>query len=216
MGKHKKELFAEIDVKVGLQNVDKVSRTLCSPNFKFEGNGRQYDFNASRLVEVSRAKELLDRGSTNVAAIILEQAEKSLKERNKIIRIADKYGWDVVEEYIDDPITENTDDATKLRQAEYRAKIKRREKVRQPQRTSPYHRIPDSERATSDLFRMPGATYSEEALGSKGAAATATRNVYSQSEYYGGKKNESTKCFYCNGEGYWAYQCQTVPFQRVV
>ena len=157
-----------------MQNVDKVSRTLCTTKFKFEENGRQYDFNASRLVEVSRAKELLDRGSTNAALRILEQAEKSLKERNKIFRIADKYGWDVVEEYMDDPITENTDDATKLRQAEYRAKIKRREKVRQPQRTSPYYRNPDSERATSDLFRRPGATYSEVALGGKGAAATAT------------------------------------------
>ena len=31
---------------------------------KFEGNARQYDFNASRLDEVSRAKELFDRGST--------------------------------------------------------------------------------------------------------------------------------------------------------
>ena len=148
---------------------------------------------------------MLDRGSTNAAASILEQAEKSLKEWNKIIYIADKY--DLYVEYMHDPITENTDDATKLRQAEYCAKIKRREKVRQPDRTSPYHRSPDSERATSDLFRSPGATYSEEALGSKGAAATATRNVYSQSEYYGGKKNKNTKCFYCNGKGHWAYQC---------
>jgi hypothetical protein len=39
----------------------------------------------------------------------------ALKGRNKIIRIADKYGWDVVEEYVDDPLTDGTDDATKLR-----------------------------------------------------------------------------------------------------
>ena len=68
-----------------------------------------------------------------------------------------------------------------MRQAKYRAKIKRREKVRQPQRTSPYYRNPDSETVTSDLFRRPGVTYSEEALGSKGAAGTAACNVYSQS-----------------------------------
>ena len=71
----------------------------------------------------------MDRGSTNAAASILEQAEKSLKGWNKIIYIADKY--DLYVEYMHDPITENTDDATKLRQAEYCAKIKRREKVRQ-------------------------------------------------------------------------------------
>ena len=67
LGKHKKKLSAEIDVTIGLQNVDKVSRsTVCTPKFKFEGNGRQNDFNASHLDEVSRAKELLYRGSTNL------------------------------------------------------------------------------------------------------------------------------------------------------
>ena len=47
------------------------------------------------------------------------------RSRNKIIRIADKYEWDVVEEYIDDPITDDHEDATKLRQVAYRAKLKR-------------------------------------------------------------------------------------------
>ena len=37
---------------------------LCTKKNKFEGNARQYDFNASCLDEVSRAKELFDRGST--------------------------------------------------------------------------------------------------------------------------------------------------------
>jgi hypothetical protein len=54
----------------------------------------------------------LDRDSTNAAASILEQAEKSLKGWNKIIYIADKY--DLYVEYMHDPITENTDDATKI------------------------------------------------------------------------------------------------------
>ena len=110
--------------------------------------------------------------------MILEQSEKSLKERNNNIRQEDKYSWDVVEEYMDDPIKENTDDTTILRQAENRAKIKRREKVRQSQTTNPYHRIPDSKRAMSDRFRRPGTTYSEEALRSKASAATVDRNVY--------------------------------------
>ncbi|CAG2211331.1 unnamed protein product [Mytilus edulis] len=67
---------------------------------------------------------------------------KGLKERNKLLRIADKYGWDVVDEYIDDPITEGTDDATKLRQADYRAKAKRRNKV--STRPAPYIPEPES------------------------------------------------------------------------
>lgn len=85
-----------------------------------------------------RTKELLDRGSIRAAVKILYHVEKSLKECSKIIRIADKL---VLEEYIDDLLTENTDDATKVRQTEHSANIKRREKARQSQRINPYHRI---------------------------------------------------------------------------
>lgn len=50
----------QLDSALGLQNVDKVSRsTLCTPKFKLEGNGKQYEFNAPRRDEVSRAKEFL-------------------------------------------------------------------------------------------------------------------------------------------------------------
>jgi lipoprotein NlpI len=45
---------------------------------------------------------------------ILEKTTKELRNRNKIIRIADKYGWDVVEEYMDDPITDELLSTEKL------------------------------------------------------------------------------------------------------
>lgn len=45
-----------------------------------------------------------------------------MNRRNKTVRIADKYGWDVVKECQDDSITDDADDATKLRQAIFRAK----------------------------------------------------------------------------------------------
>lgn len=57
-----------------------------------------------------------------------------------------------MEGYIDDPFTEENGDATQLKQAEYLAKNKRREKSRQYQRTNPSPRISEIERATSDLF----------------------------------------------------------------
>lgn len=85
-----------------------------------------------------RTKELLDRGSIRAAVKILYHVEKSLKECSKIIRIADKL---VLEEYIDDLLTENTDNATKVRQTEHSANIKRQEKARESQRINPYHRI---------------------------------------------------------------------------
>jgi hypothetical protein len=49
-----------------------------------------------------------------------------LRHRNKILRIADKHGWDTVKEYTDSDLADNAEDATKLRGAIFRAAKKRR------------------------------------------------------------------------------------------
>ena len=115
LSKHKKELFEEIDEKIGLQQCEKSKSSVATPKLKFEGNARQCEFNSSRIDEVSKARAFLEQKRIAAAERIVDQCEMALKERNKIIRIADKYGWDVVEEYVDDPLTDGTDDATKLR-----------------------------------------------------------------------------------------------------
>jgi hypothetical protein len=53
LSKHKKkELFEEIDEKIGLQQCEKPKSSVATPKFKFEGNARQYEFNSSRIDEV--------------------------------------------------------------------------------------------------------------------------------------------------------------------
>jgi hypothetical protein len=83
---------------IGLQHCEKQKSSVTTPKFKFERNARQYEFNSSRIDEVSKARVFLEQKSIAAAEKNLDQCEKALKERNKIIRIADKYGWDVVEE----------------------------------------------------------------------------------------------------------------------
>ena len=83
---------------IGLQHCEKQKSSVTTPKFKFERNARQYEFNSSRIDEVSKARVLWEQKSIAAAEKNLDQCEKALKERNKIIRIADKYGWDVVEE----------------------------------------------------------------------------------------------------------------------
>jgi hypothetical protein len=41
----------------------------------------------------------------------------TLRQRNKILKIADRHGWDTVNEYLDDPLADNNEDARKLRGA---------------------------------------------------------------------------------------------------
>ncbi|CAG2212269.1 unnamed protein product [Mytilus edulis] len=199
--RHKKELFAQIDLKIGNSLLEKSSRLpSIAPKFKFEGNGRQHEFNTARINELSRATDFLERGSVGAAVKALEQAEAALKERNKLLRIADKYGWDVVKS----SWTESTEEATRLKQAEYRAKMKRRDKYTKADRPNPYYKNPVEEKATSDLFRRPSSTYSEDSSRSRSTAGG--KGIYTSNEYFGGKKG-ATRCFYCNEEGHWAYQC---------
>lgn len=49
----------------------------------------------------------------------------TIKQRHKILKIADRHGWDTVNEYPDDPLADSVEDATKLRAAIDRASIKR-------------------------------------------------------------------------------------------
>ncbi|CAC5423347.1 unnamed protein product [Mytilus coruscus] len=210
LSRQKKEIVSEIDMKLSSQALENSTRsTVHTQKFKFECNSKQHSFNSLRLDKIFKVKSFIERGSLEAAIKLLRESEKALKERNKVIRIADKYGWDVVEEYMDDPLTDNSEDATKLRQAKFRAKAKRIDKAREKQMTSPYNRSNDftNEKGNADLFRRPGTSYSEESL--KGRSSNTSKNVYSQSEYYDGKKSD--RCFYCNAEGHFAYQCPKKP-----
>ncbi|VDI58551.1 Hypothetical predicted protein [Mytilus galloprovincialis] len=46
-----------------------------------------------------------------------EQEKETLRRRNKIQKIADKHGWDTVQEYLDSPFADNKDEAVNLRSA---------------------------------------------------------------------------------------------------
>jgi hypothetical protein len=37
------------------------------------------------------------------------------RQRNKILKIADRHGWDTANEYLDDPLADNNEDTFKLR-----------------------------------------------------------------------------------------------------
>ncbi|CAG2226821.1 unnamed protein product [Mytilus edulis] len=94
-------------------------------------------------------------------------SQKRRPERhNKVIRIADKYGWDVLE-FMDDPLTDNSEDATKLRRTgKSRAKATRRDKACDKQRNSPYSRSNKfgNDKGNADLFRKANTSYQKTHL----------------------------------------------------
>ena len=59
------------------------------PEFRFEGNKKQYKLNRDVLDKIDRAKNTSDDESRTK---LLEEGEQLLLERNKHICLADKYG----------------------------------------------------------------------------------------------------------------------------
>jgi hypothetical protein len=47
--------------------------------------------------------------------LLINSELDTLRQRNKILKIADRHGWDTVNEYLDDPLADNNEDASKLR-----------------------------------------------------------------------------------------------------
>ena len=95
------------------------------PEFKFEGNKKQYQLNKKVLEKIKTAKDV---GDDDLRNELLEEGEQLLIERNKHICIAEKYGWDTVECYTTDPIASDSDDEKKIKKVVKECKLLREEK----------------------------------------------------------------------------------------
>lgn len=63
----------------------------------------------------------------------MKQAKNKLSERNTHVKIANKYGWDTLEEYLGDDLVDGPDEVAKLRKAESRTiKLRKENKDKKP------------------------------------------------------------------------------------
>ena len=137
------------------------------PSFKKKSHEVQYRFNEdirSKLTTVSGALKETPP-AIEKAATAVEEGEKMITERNKLIRIADRseYGWATVAEYEDDELAEDSDDEKKLFKAEARAGRKKRmakSKIVKKSFKKPgagwWQRMPASAPANSSALGMSG------------------------------------------------------------
>lgn len=115
------EQVSDIRREIVIRKSDNKSAT----NFKYSSCKNQFEFNSQRISELQLADDYLRIGRIEDARKILKQAKNKLSERNTHVKIADKYGWDTLEEYLGDDLVDGPDEVAKLRKAESRA-IKRR------------------------------------------------------------------------------------------
>ena len=84
------------------------------PDFKFKRNKIQYELNENVLEQLDVAASTSVEAERNEA---LEEGKRLLKERNKHIMLAEKYGWDAVDCYVQEPLAIDSDDDKRIRRA---------------------------------------------------------------------------------------------------
>jgi hypothetical protein len=108
--------------KLLIDHIDSKLDTVTSPvpntveefDFRQEGNTIQHKFNSQRSNKLSEVLCLIQSGHNEDA----EDVVSEIRQRNKLIKIADRHGWDTV-------LADDNEDATKLRTAIARASRKR-------------------------------------------------------------------------------------------
>ena len=99
--------------------------TEAEPEFKFEGNKKQYKLNRNVLDKIGSAMTTSDEEERNN---LLQEVEALLVERNKHICLTDKYGWDTVECYMAELLASDSGDEKRIKKAIKESKQLREEK----------------------------------------------------------------------------------------
>ena len=170
-----------------------------APEFRGEGNKIQFLFNQDRIRGLDGLSQKLFAGDFSGAIETLKSEKEAFRQRNKILRIADKHGWDTVKEYVDSDIADNSEDAAKIRAAISRAAAAKKRK-------SPYDR--------PQLPKTPGAF---DGLSNQqlflGNSKFGFRQDYQSRPFPQGYRkpkqlsSENNLCLYCRLPGHFAKFC---------
>ncbi|XP_062613052.1 uncharacterized protein LOC134274832 [Saccostrea cucullata] len=183
LAENKKLLLKELEAK----NSTCVSRE-SSVDFKLDHHKERYNFLTDLQSDFESIDKFIDFGDSLNAKEIIKKAVLRINDQKKVIRIADKYGWDVAKEYKDDPITESTEESQRLRQAEARAKRKRFDK-----------------RNYNNPFRTDSSKFFQQRF------TPYTRQFSSYGNFGGSQPSpyriQPDQCLYCNGFGHWSVNC---------
>ncbi|XP_061167508.1 uncharacterized protein LOC133176401 [Saccostrea echinata] len=193
-------LTEQLGKSIALKSAGHVPESRQTFEFKHEGHKIQFAFNQDRLFKLSEIEVLIQEGDFTKTTAVIAEEKTALQQRNKILKIADRHGWDTVHEYLDDPLADNTEDAAKLRYAVGRAARKR------SFRSKPYERRRESF-APSDLFRGFSQSYNSSDKFNTGAIRVGTTGFQFQRDRGG--------CFYCWQVGHLVRDCPYLKGQSI-
>ena len=106
--------------------------------FKHDGNRQQHNHQTDVKEALQTAFDALVNSNFDLAKEALEEGMLLVDERSKLIILADKYGWDFVQEYQRDEVASNSDDEKHIKKClklENSARVQKRAKV--PRKLTP-------------------------------------------------------------------------------
>ena len=77
-----------------------------APEFKYKRNKIQFDINKSVMEKIENALEMSD---DEKRCATLNEGKDILVQRNKHIKLAEKYGWETVDCYVEEPLASDSD-----------------------------------------------------------------------------------------------------------
>ncbi len=172
------------------------------PVFRYVGNKKQHDLNTNVLDQIEVALATTD-GQQRTAA--LEEGKTLLKERNKHILLAEKYGWDTVDCYTAEPLATDSEDEKRIKKAVKESKSIREEKKRK------------STNKPRRQFSWPNRFVVQQKGGVDRSSNSAPGGNMAGKP--AASRNASDVCFCCFRPGHYARECQaptgrTVTFNR--
>ena len=109
---------------------------------KGKGNKNQLQFCQDVEVRMDSAVKQIESKEYQVAKEELQEGKKLIKKRIKLIHLADREDWSLVNEYMSDNMASDSEDEKRINRARRaaNAKAEKRRKTRKQQRYKPKHR----------------------------------------------------------------------------
>ena len=157
------------------------------PEFRFEGNKKQYKLNRNVLDKIGSGMATSDDEERNN---LLQEGEAFLVERNKQICLADKCGWDTVECYMAWPPASDCGNEKCIKKAIEESKQLRKEKGK----------------SASAKWKAKKSLQQDER--SRRVVQENSRSQFSTGKSYSNLSHDSQQlCFRCFQSGYFAREC---------
>ena len=111
------------------------------PEYKFSKrwNEEQFEFNKSIYKKLEQAIEESDEAKR---VSLLKEGMAKINERNKILTVTDRYGWETAQAFLADPIASDSEDEKKARKEAKANKEEKRRAVKSKQRENPSSKRP--------------------------------------------------------------------------